>query len=207
MGRRVSIPVTVRHPSDPLTGLEEAWTNAQRAATDMQDKELQRQNEVDGASPAATTQSTVKTEGETESEVEKWRERALRSQAEMENFRRRQQQLAQDQISQERQRLLAEFLAVVDNLERALKAPTSDGAGLHEGVQLTHRAALKILEKEGVEPIDAAEQMFDPTWHEAVATVGHNGTDVAPNSVVQVIEAGYRLGDQLLRPSKVVVAV
>jgi molecular chaperone GrpE len=207
MGRRVSIPVTVRHPSDPLTGLEEAWTNAQRAATDMQDKELQRQNEVDGASPAATTQSTVKTEGETESEVEKWRERALRSQAEMENFRRRQQQLAQDQISQERQRLLAEFLAVVDNLERALKAPRSDGAGLHEGVQLTHRAALKILEKEGVEPIDAAEQMFDPTWHEAVATVGHNATDVAPNSVVEVVEAGYRLGDQLLRPSKVVVAV
>jgi molecular chaperone GrpE len=125
----------------------------------------------------------------------------------MDNFRRRQQRMAHDQIETERQRLLNAFLQVADNLERALAAPTGDGEGLRHGVQLTHRAASQLLQKEGVEQIEALNQTFDPTWHEAVATIGRNGTDAGPNTVVQVVEPGYRLGDQLLRPAKVVVTV
>jgi len=155
--------------------------------------------------------------------LEEWRERALRLQADMENYRKRQQRLAQDQIGQERSRLLNAFLGVVDDLGRALATPTGGdsprdplgttgdglrrGDALRRGVELTHRAAMQLLDREGVTAISAARQPFDPNWHEAVATVPRDGSDVAPGTVVQVIEPGYRLGDQLLRPAKVVVAV
>jgi molecular chaperone GrpE len=66
---------------------------------------------------------------------------------------------------------------------------------------------MHLLQREGVEPIEAKHQHFDPNWHDAVATVGHNGSDAAADTVVEVVEPGYRLGDRLLRPAKVVVAV
>jgi molecular chaperone GrpE len=142
-------------------------------------------------------------------EVEEWRDRALRLQADMENYRKRQQRTAQDQIRQERSRLLNAFLGIVDDLERALANPAGDdglryGVGLRRGVELTHRAALQLLEKEGVVALVAEQQPFDPNWHEAVATVPRDGTEVAPGTVIQ---PGYRLDEQLLRPAKVVVAV
>ena len=100
----------------------------------------------------------------------------------------------------------------MDDLERALAAPDGDdepsrGEGLRRGVELTHRAAVQLLQKEGAVAIDAEYQPFDPNWHEAVATIPRNGSEVAPGTVIQVVEPGYRLEDQLLRPAKVVVAV
>ncbi len=127
----------------------------------------------------------------------------------MDNYRKRQQRLAEDRIDTERQRLLRSFLLVVDDLERALAAPPlgGDGRGLREGVQLTHRAALQLLQREGVEPIREQGRPFDPHRHEAVATVDHDRAGVAPNTIVEVLEPGYRQQDQLLRPARVVVAV
>jgi molecular chaperone GrpE len=127
-----------------------------------------------------------------------WQERALRLQAEMENFRRRQRRLAEDQIEAEHIRLLQAFVRVVDDLERALAAPSRDSQGLREGVLLTHRAAMNLLKAEGVERMYPEGQPFDPNWHEANA---------APDTVVQVVEPGYRMDGRLLRPSKVIVAV
>jgi molecular chaperone GrpE len=130
----------------------------------------------------------------------------------MENYRKRQQRAAQDQIRQERSRLLNAFLEIVDDLERALAAPAADGEpshakGLQHGVELTHRAAVQLLEKEGAVAIEAKGQPFDPNWHEAVATVPSNGHRVEPGTVLEVVEPGYRIQDELLRPAKVVVAV
>lgn len=142
-----------------------------------------------------------------QTECQEWRDRALRLQAEMDNFRKRQQRLADDKIDAERQRLLRSFLPVVDDLERALAAPSGDGRGLREGVQMTHRAALQLLQKEGIEPIREQGRPFDPHWHEAVATVDHTRLGVAPDTIVDVLEPGYRQQDQLLRPARVVVAV
>jgi molecular chaperone GrpE len=130
----------------------------------------------------------------------------------MENYRRRQQRAAQDQIRQERNRLLNAFLEIVDDLERALAADAAGGEpshaeGLQHGVELTHRAAIQLLEKEGAVAIEAKGQLFDPNWHEAVATVPRNGHRVEPGTIVEVVEPGYRMDDELLRPAKVVVAV
>jgi molecular chaperone GrpE len=64
-----------------------------------------------------------------------------------------------------------------------------------------------MLKKEGVEEVPAWNQPFDPAWHQAVSTVPHRQADARPDTVVHVVEQGYKLGDQLLRPAKVIVAV
>jgi molecular chaperone GrpE len=180
---------------------------AHEPAPDTEQAERQHDLEERYLVPSQPTQTTASAEVETRGELEAWKEKALRLQAEMENYRRRQRRLAQDQIDTEKERLLRAFLSVIDDLERALAGPAGNGQALHQGIQLTHRAAQQMMEREGVEPINAQDHPFDPNWHEAVATVGYNRESAAPGTVVQVIEPGYRLGDQLLRPAKVVVAV
>ena len=135
-----------------------------------------------------------------------WRDRALRLQAEIENFRKRQQRLAEERILADRERLLRSFLRVADDLERALNAEGADDGTLRQGVDLTHQALMRILDQEGAEPVEAAGQAFDPAWHEAVATVPHQRVGAEPDTVVEVVEAGYRMGERLLRPARVVVA-
>ena len=143
---------------------------------------------------------------EEEESLDLWRDRALRLQAEIENFRKRQQRLAEARILADRERLLRAFLRVADDLERALHADGADADDLRQGVDLTYRSLTRLLDQEGAEPIEAAGQPFDPAWHEAVGTVPHVHAGAAPDTVVKVVEAGYRLGDRLLRPARVIVA-
>jgi len=135
-----------------------------------------------------------------------WRDLALRLQAEMENFRKRQQRLAQEQIATERERLLRGVLPVADNLERAL-AHADAQDGLRRGVALTRDVLMQWLRQQGVEPVNPIGEPFDPAWHEAVATVPSEQHHAEPQTVVAVSEVGYRLNDRLLRPAKVIVAV
>lgn len=142
-------------------------------------------------------------QGET---LEVWRDRALRLQAEIENFRKRQQRLAEERIVADRERLLRAFLDVADDLERALATDGVDARSLRQGVDLTHQAMMRILDREGVEPIRAAGQPFDPARHEAVGAVPHQVAGAKPDTVVEVVQPGYRLGERLLRPARVIVA-
>ena len=141
-----------------------------------------------------------------EESLDAWRDRALRLQAEIENFRKRQQRLAEERILADRERLLRAFLDVADNLERALDADTASVGSLRQGVDLTHQTLMRLLNHEGVEPILALGQPFDPAWHEAVSTVSHAQAGAGPNTIVEVEQNGYRLGDRLLRPARVIVA-
>lgn len=212
MGQKISIPVRVVRPRGHRSWLQEEQDREPQASenelvtrSSQEQTAAAREEQVLPTAEAAA--GVAEPGGEWEGEVEEWRERALRMQADMDNYRKRQQRLAQDQVEAERQRLLGALLHVVDNLERALEAPASDANGLRQGVELTHRAAVQMLQKEGVERLRAEGESFDPNWHEAVATVGRNGSSVEPNTVVQVLEPGYRLGDRLLRPARVIVAV
>jgi molecular chaperone GrpE len=144
--------------------------------------------------------------GEEKDSADEWRDRALRLQAEMDNFRKRQQRLADERVSSDHERLLRAFLGVADDLERALLADGTDVEGLRQGVELTYQSLLRVLNQEGAEPIEAMHQTFDPQVHEAVGTVPHNEVDVEPDTVVDVVQMGYRLGDRLLRPARVLVA-
>jgi len=139
-------------------------------------------------------------------EVDMWRDRALRLQADMENFRKRQQRLADERVAAERERLLRAFLRVADDLERALGADGTDAESLRQGVDLTHQGLMHIIDQEGAEPIEAAGRPFDPAWHEAVGTVPSRHVGAAPDTVFKVVQPGYRIGDRLLRPARVIVA-
>lgn len=130
----------------------------------------------------------------------------MRLQAEMENFRKRQQRLAEERIAADRERLLRAFLRVADDLQRALSADGTDAESLRQGINLTHQSMMQLMNREGAEPIQAKGEPFDPTWHEAVGTVPHEQARVEPDTVVEVVQEGYRLGDRLLRPARVVVA-
>jgi len=155
---------------------------------------------------AEPNREAQKSKAQEQGELEMWRDRAQRLQAEMENFRKRQQRLADERIAADRERLLRSFLEVSDNLERALSAGETDAASLRQGVDLTHQAMARLLKQEGAELVQAQGQPFDPTWHEAVSTVPCQHTETEPDTVVEVLQAGYRVGDRLLRPARVIVA-
>jgi molecular chaperone GrpE len=231
MGREVRIPVRVVRPTEskiarpadepaiPKNGQQANTPLPREASGSRRDWELESTAERQEAAAGKEDRQLIEgaktdtiTPDEPQGQLVEWRERALRLQAEMENYRKRQQRAAQDQIRQERNRLLNAFLEIADDLERALAAPAAGGApshaeGLQRGVELTHRAALQLLEKEGAVAIEAKGQPFDPNWHEAVATVPRNGHRVEPGTVLEVVEPGYRIKDELLRPAKVMVAV
>ena len=189
-------PLPVRR--EQVARLEEQVSRLQTALEAQQEQVAQVQSQAEEQQERAK---------EAQATADDWREQALRLRAEMDNFRKRQRRLAQDEIEGERRRLLTAFLEIVDDLERALTAPPGDADALRQGVDLTHRAALQLLRQEGVEPIQAKGQPFDPDWHEAAGTIAGNGSDAEADTVVHVLRPGYRRGDTLLRPAQVIVAV
>jgi molecular chaperone GrpE len=206
MNQSMSIPIRVRPPAKRELRPNESWAEDTRAEPERFPSE--RNSAQETPVPAAQRPDVTLAAGEdTQSELQEWRDRALRLQADMDNYRRRQRRLARDEIRTERERLLGGFLPVLDDLERALDSSAGDVNSLRHGVELTHRVATQMLQREGIERIEAGGHLFDPAWHEAVATVRRNGTKTDLNTVVQVMEPGYRIGDRLLRPAKVVVAI
>lgn len=133
-----------------------------------------------------------------------WQSRTLELRAEMDNFRKRQARRAEEAAAAEQERLLRLILPVADNLARALNHDDQADAALRQGVELTHRELMRSLEAEGVTRFETVGQPFDPNLHEAIAT---RVAEAAGNTIVEEIEAGYRLGDKLLRPARVVVAM
>ncbi len=127
------------------------------------------------------------------------REQYLRALAEKENARKRLERLYEERFAEARRDLLRQIIAVSDNLERALVHQEAR-EGLVEGVRLTFRQLQDLLRSQGVEPIRALGQPFNPAEHEAVALV--EGAE-PPGTVVGEELRGYRQGDRLLRPAQV----
>lgn len=138
-------------------------------------------------------------------EEEEWRDRALRLQADMANYRKRQQRIAQEQARADQDDLLSDLLVVADNLDRALTATEAD-TSLRRGVELTRDELARLLVKYDLERIEAQAKAFDPAWHEAIGVVSAGVLGVEPGTVVDVMQAGYRRGGRLLRPARVIVA-
>jgi molecular chaperone GrpE len=128
----------------------------------------------------------------------------LRLAADFDNYRKR---VAREQVELTRranERLLDELLPVLDDLERALEAATEhEEAKLEEGVRLVHRSLLGLVERHGLSEIET-EGAFDPHVHEALLSQPGEGAE--EGSVLQVLQKGYKLGDKVLRPARVIVA-
>lgn len=140
------------------------------------------------------------------------RDRFLRLAADMDNLRRRTERELKDAKTYAVTAFARDMLAVSDNLRRALEALPDEAraaadAGLSalvEGVEMTERGMLTTLERHGVRKIDAEGQKFDPHFHQAMFEVPN--PNVPNNTVVQVVQAGYAIGDRVLRPAMVGVA-
>jgi molecular chaperone GrpE len=127
-----------------------------------------------------------------------------RVQADFENYRKRAAREQERLVAHAHERIVRELLPVLDDLERALDAAgRHEEAQLVEGVQLVEKALRKALEKEGLAEIET-EGVFDPHVHEAVLARPHDGAE--SGSVVEVLQRGYRLGDRVVRPARVIVA-
>ena len=132
-------------------------------------------------------------------------DRLLRTAAEFDNYRKRIDRERRDQSESAAAALLAEVLPVVDNLERALQAPSGpEAAGYRAGVELIQRQMLDLLRKRGVPPIDALGADFDPRFHQDVSQETSDAH--RDGEVMEEMQRGYMLGDRLLRPAMVKVA-
>jgi molecular chaperone GrpE len=123
--------------------------------------------------------------------------------ADFDNYRKRALRDQEALVARAHERLVKELLPVLDDLERALEAAEAhEEAKLEDGVRLVHRSLAAALSKEGLEeiPTDGA---FDPHVHEALLS---QPSDAEEGSVIEVLQKGYRLGDRVLRPARVVVA-
>lgn len=143
---------------------------------------------------------------ELEERLRQAEDRLLRVAADADNFKKRMERDKQDSIRYGNERLMAELLPVIDNLERALDHAPDDcyQDGLVQGVKMTLKRFHDTLAKFGCTPIEAEGKIFDPRFHEAVY---REETKQHPdNTIVRELQKGYVLNDRLLRPAMVVVA-
>ncbi len=200
-----------RSPSDTPPGslketaAETPSAEAERGAADEDELELERDFERDLDELAARAEK-----------ADHYLELAQRTKADFENYRKRAAREAM--LAQDRGviKLAKELLPAIDNLNRAVEAATAFAAGspeeaaadaesqLASGIKLVHADVLAALARVGIEPFSPAGEQFDPQRHEAVAQ--HPVEGHAPGTVIQVYQQGFRLGETVLRPARVLVA-
>lgn len=129
---------------------------------------------------------------------------AQRTQADFENFRKRATRDTAAAGERARSGVVKELLAVVDDLERALASANPEEGDLAGGVQLVHSELIGVLSRNGVDQFDPVGEKFDPAEHEALTVREQEGTDAGV--VLDVVEKGYRAGESVLRPARVVVS-
>ncbi len=135
------------------------------------------------------------------------KDRAIRAVAEMDNIRRRAAQDVEKARKFALEKFVTELLPVIDNLERTLQVADKDNESvkpLIEGVELTLKSMNSTVAKFGVVAIDPQGQPFDPNQHQAMSMI-ENG-DVAPNTVIAVMQKGFELNGRVVRPAMVVVS-
>ncbi len=130
----------------------------------------------------------------------------LRSQADIENLKKRFAREKQDWLKFANESLIRELLPVIDSLQQALQHAEDQNApsALREGVELTLKSLLATLRKAGLEEVEAVGSGFDPKYHEAVMVLEDRGAE--PGTVVKELQKGYLLNQRLLRPSMVAVS-
>lgn len=185
---------------------------------------IEAQVEIDGPAeaPGEATQAPEEAGAQ---ELERLREEAARyreeaehhwqqflhAAADLENYKRLAAKLQQEAVERTRRTMLHLVLNVLDNLERAIRYAEQAGdaeavAGILEGLRMTHRSVLEQLQLFGVRPIDSQGARFDPALHEAVGTVSAEEVGAEPGTVTEVVQQGYFINGDVLRPARVRVA-
>ncbi len=140
-------------------------------------------------------------------QVEDYKNRLMRAEADKENIRKRAEKDVDTARKQSLEKLANELLAVRDSLEMGVEAAQQDDADVakvREGTELTLRMLTQAMEKFNIEEINPAGEKFNPDLHQAMSMQEVEGYEA--NTVISVMQKGYRLGDRLLRPALVMVA-
>ena len=187
-------------PDKPTETDDLAQTQESEASKPVSDEPSETDAETDEDSDNALAAA--------KSEAEKYRDMALRAEAEMQNLRRRSERDVQNAHKFGAERLIQNLLPVVDSLEKAVEASqqaeTAEDDPQLEGLKLCLKLFTDVLTKEGIEVVDPLGQPFDPNVHEALSMI--ENPDMEPNSVMAVIQKGYRLHERLVRPAMVIVS-
>lgn len=135
---------------------------------------------------------------------ENW-EKSVRALAELDNVRRRAEREVTNAHRYSLEKFIDALLPVIDSLEQALQLADEAGDGsMREGLELTLKLFVDVLQKFNVEPLNPEGAGFDPQLHEAMSI--QESSDVAPNTVMTVFQKGYRLHDRVIRPARVIVS-
>jgi molecular chaperone GrpE len=170
----------------------------------MDDNEHLPENEVPSSEPNEIAALRA--------EAADMKDRMLRALADAENTRRRAEREKQDASQYAVTKFARDMLQIADNFARALaacppavrEAADPQVKAVIDGVEATERQLLSVLERYGVKAIDTTDGKFDPNFHQAIAEVPGNGKPAG--SIVDVVQAGYTIGERLLRPAMVTVA-
>ncbi|HEY2614103.1 MAG TPA: nucleotide exchange factor GrpE [Chthoniobacterales bacterium] len=141
-----------------------------------------------------------------EADLDRFRDLALRTQADFENYKKRCAREKEEAIKYANSSLLERLIAIADNFELGLEAARGEGekSPIFSGMSMVLKQLMDFLKEQGLQPIEATGQKFDPNQHEAIA---HEPSDQYPeNVVIRQTRRGYRMKDRLLRPSSVVVS-
>ncbi|WP_430883002.1 nucleotide exchange factor GrpE [Fusibacter sp. JL216-2] len=174
--------------------------------------ELKKNEDLEEETDKAETKQAEETEEVDEltalkKENESLKEANLRVQAEFQNYKRRTEKEKSEIYKYANEKIVVELLAVMDNLDRALDSIShnaEDHQNVLNGVEMIKKSFEDLLEKEGVQVIEAVDQPFDPNLHHAVMTEEKDGCD--SDVVIEEFQKGYKLGEKVVRPSMVKVS-
>ena len=186
-------------------------SKAKPPEADSPEKKINKPKPKDTPSKKADPKDTKNDNGDADmndlkDRLEAEKDRVLRLSAEFENYKKRKQRELDDFKKFANESIFKQLLPVIDNLERAMDSAREnpDDGSLLEGVELTHRDIIKLMETFNVSVVQADGEPFDPNFHQAVTQVE---TDEHPdNTVTAVLQKGYLFHDRLIRPAMVVVS-
>jgi molecular chaperone GrpE len=189
----------VKHDSMEISAVEMEEAPAQTGLSQVQKREDIPLEEM-------TKDQLIEKVQEAEAASQKNYDLYLRSQAEIDNLKKRYQKDQQGLIKFANESLIKQLLPVADNLEKAIDHSQNETSvnALREGVELTLKGLMDVLQKAGVEAIEAVGGLFDPNFHEAVSEAAGNGVETG--TVLKELQKGYTLNQRLLRPSMVIVS-
>ena len=187
----------------PVTGGEPPCSTNRTARGDSSPAPPAAGADQDGAQ--AVEDDFEKLLADAHQERDEYLELARRTKADFENFRKRAAVQAQEALTRGKVEVAREVVDAVDNLERALEAADAgNGEGLAAGVEMVLKGLCETLDRNGIEAVDPKGERFDPNQHEALSTMPVEGTE--SGVVVEVMQKGYRMDEQLIRPARVVVS-
>ena len=140
-----------------------------------------------------------------QADLDRFRDLALRSQADFENYKKRAAREKEDAVKYANSSLLQRLVSILDNFELGLAAAKTEGtqSPIYSGMVLVQKQLNDLLEENGLQAIESEGKKFDPNMHEAIA---HEPSDVPEETVIRQARRGYRFKDRLLRPARVVVS-